>query len=361
MIDPSKPFDLTHIVDEAQSGQRLDIYVHDRVPTISRTRIKAYNAEGRVLVNGVVRPDSWKVRTGDTVVLKCHIPEGALEAAARIPLDIVQEDDDYAAVNKQSGLVVHPVALHRHDTLLNALFHRYKDLLGPEGEIALGNRIDKLTSGLVLVSKHAQAKRGLQQQFEGRTVLKEYAAIVCGCVADEEGVVDSPIGPKKNRANRCLMDIRDDEEGRPSLTSWHVLERFDAYTLVACQPKTGRQHQIRVHMRSIGHPLLGDHLYGDGMGVRATASDGREVILDRFALHAKSVWLKHPVSGEPLEVHAPLAEDMAAMLVALREGWELESFPLSAASALGDEVDEEVSTQEVWDSYWSRTSEFDIL
>ena len=360
MIDPSKPFDLEFLVEPGQNGLRLDRFIRDRVPTISRTRIQFYNADGRISVNGAIRPDNWNVRTGDTVILQCRVPEGGAEVARTIPVDVVAEDEDYLAVNKQSGLVVHPVALHRHDTLLNALYYRYRDVLAPGGELSLANRIDKLTSGLVILAKNARAKRGLQGQFEGREVEKTYLAIVTGRVENEAIAIDRPIGPKKNRNNRCLMDIREDGEGKPSHTDVEVLERFTGHTLVRCRPKTGRQHQIRVHMACIGHPLVADHLYGDGMGFDAVAPDGRGVRLDRFALHAESIVFRHPTRDEILRLTAPLAADMAAFLDALRDGWALKPYRLPATAAMDEDQDDERSPAAL-ERYWHRRTPDDVL
>ncbi|MHC4885674.1 MAG: pseudouridine synthase, partial [Planctomycetota bacterium] len=208
-IDPSKPFDLTHVVDEDQHGMRLDRYVCHQTPTISRTRVQQYMRAERVLVNDQVRPQNWRVKTGDRVVLKCTVPEGGAEIAREIPLEVIYEDQHLVAFNKQSGLVVHPVALHRHNTLLNAVYYRYEKELGPDQEISLANRIDKMTSGVILVTKDVPTKRHLQEQFEARTVAKSYLAIVYGRVTPEEQVVDLPIGPARNRRNRTLMGIRE--------------------------------------------------------------------------------------------------------------------------------------------------------
>ncbi|MFH0910193.1 MAG: RluA family pseudouridine synthase [Planctomycetota bacterium] len=341
VIDPAKPFDLEYRVDPAYDGLRLDRYVHSMVPAISRTRIQQYNEEGRLTVRGLRRPDNWKVRTGDLVRLQCRMPEGGEALGSDIPVEVVYEDECLLGVNKQPGLVVHPVALHRHDTLMNALYWRYKDALLPGQELSLVNRIDKYTSGLVLVAKDPVAKRHLQRQFESRRVTKEYLALVHGLVAEEEGEIDRPIGAKPQSENRVLMAVREDGTGRPSQTRFRVEERLTLperaspdealrrFTLVRLWPRTGRQHQLRVHLASLGHPLVGDHLYGDARGLLCRGPAGEECRLARFALHAARLTVVHPVTREPLVVAAPLAEDFRAILAGLRADWSLETFPLA--------------------------------
>lgn len=346
VIDPAKPFDLTYRVDEMYHGGRLDRYVNAMVPTISRTRVQRYNATGRILVNGTPRADHWRVQAGDEVVLKCNIPKDVdVEMARHIPVEVLYEDDVLLAVNKQPGLVVHPVALHRHDTLMNALYWKYKDRLPPGRELSLVNRIDKLTSGIVLVTKAIEAKREMQRQFEARTPHKTYLALACGWLAEEQGEIDLPIGPKENCRNRCVMDIRRDSAGKPSNTQYWLRERLAApladaggpgpatsgrFSLVRLALRTGRQHQIRVHLRALGHPLAGDHLYHDNRGLRWTDPAGAVQTLSRFALHSESLTIVHPVTGKDLHIEAPLPPDMAGLLDALRSGIRLERFLLFA-------------------------------
>ena len=331
-IDPAKPFDLEYDVHENQHGMRLDRYVNFVVPTISRTRIQQYNKKGRILLNGENVTASTRVREGDHVVLKCQVPEGRIDIARDIPLDIIYEDEWLVAVNKQPGLVVHPVALHRHDTLLNAMFYRYENTLPPDRELSLANRIDKFTSGVILVTKDVEVKRHLQEQFEARTVQKTYRCIVHGHVQEDSGTVDLPIGPKLNRTNRCQMGIRTDAEGKPSQTNYTVLERLESadlgpFSLVRVAPKTGRQHQIRVHMAALGHPLAGEHMYGANEGIEWHPPVDEVGRLDRFALHAETLDVIHPKTEMELNLVAPLADDMEEFLHALRSGWPLTTYP----------------------------------
>ncbi|MBN1258019.1 MAG: RluA family pseudouridine synthase [Planctomycetes bacterium] len=335
-IDPSKPFNLEYRVDETYDGLRLDRYVNAVVPTISRTRIQRYNNNKRITVNGEIKPHNWRVRTGDIILLKCAVPSGEEDIGRQIPVEIIYEDEYLLAVNKQPGLVVHPVALHRHNTLMNALYWKYKEILPLEKELSLVNRIDRFTSGVVLVSKDICAKRDLQLQFENRTVTKTYLALVLGNLKLEQGEIDQPLGPKLNSTNRVIQDVRNDVEGKASQTCYWALERFQArvdgenskFTLVRVAPKTGRQHQIRVHLKSIGHPLVADHLYGDNHGMSWESPEGESGQLERFALHAETLDIIHPITREEIHFTAPPPPDFDGCLTALRKGWPLESFLL---------------------------------
>ncbi len=343
-IDPAKPFDLTFKVDPNWVDLRLDQFVKAMVPSMSRTKIQKYVKAGRVEVNGQARPANWRVRLGDTVLLRCNVPEEGADAGKRIPLDIIYEDNDILALNKQPGLVVHPVSLHRHDTLLNALYWRYKDILPEEQEISLANRLDEHTSGMILVAKHTLAKQRLQEQFENRRTSKAYLALCAGIVQEDSGTIDLPIGPEPGRTDRCKMGIRHDKEGKPSLTRFIVQERFarpriaslpgDAHaaeppadphpyaaglTLVRLEPHTGRQHQLRVHMAAIGHPLVCDDRYGNGRPLYIRTRKGASVGIARYALHAAELTFTHPATNKPMTIQAPLAADLRTVLDAARD------------------------------------------
>lgn len=335
-VDPAKPFNLTFPVTPTYAAFRLDAFVKAMVPKMSRTKIQKYIARDRVEVNDVPRRSNWIVRDGDFVVLICDLPEGGDDAGRFIPLDILYEDDDLLVVNKQPGLVVHPVALHRHDTLLNALYWRYKDILPPSQEISLANRLDQYTSGIVLVSKHTASKQALQPQFEQRTTKKEYLALCLGLVQPDAGEIDAPIGPMAGTENRTRMAVRHDDAGKPSHTHFEVVERFPApapeqpsFTLVRLAPLTGRQHQLRVHMQFLGHPLVCDDRYGTAEALILTPpttpanplQDVAPRTLNRYALHARSLGFTHPTLESWQTVDAPLAPDIHAALEALRAGW----------------------------------------
>lgn len=297
---------------------------------MSRTKIQKYCAAGRICVNGAPRPANWIVRLGDQVLLVCKDPEngGAAAVAEKIAgeLVVIYEDEEILAVNKPAGLVVHPVGKHRHDTLLNALYMRYKDILPPEQEVSLANRLDQYTSGLILVAKNTGAKRILQYQFENREVSKEYYALCTGIIAADSGKIDAPLGPA-DPGSTLLQALRYDSLGKPAQTEYEVCERFapgggaddPGLTFVHLLPHTGRQHQLRVHLASLGHPLLADKHYGDGRTLTLSRG-GESAIINRYALHAAQLTFRHP-DGTIRTLQAPLADDMTAALAALRTGW----------------------------------------
>ncbi len=320
-IDPAKPYDLRYQVMPDQDRKRLDLYVKAMIPSMSRTRIQQRIDEGRVEVNGARRPANWRVLAGDNVLIRCREPEGGAEPAAAIPLDVLYEDADIIAVNKQPGLIVHPVGKHRHDTLLNALFQRCRNELGENETVNLANRLDQYTSGVILATKHAAAKRIIQEDFENRVPKKSYRALCRGEVRDDEGVIDLPIGPEQG-GDHCRMAVRTDGEGKEALTRYAVEKRFSGFTLVKLMPVTGRQHQLRVHLSAIGHPLAADARYGGGYRLELRDRDGGTAALERYALHASELSFTHPVTGGAMHCFAPLAADLEAIVRALGNGAE---------------------------------------
>lgn len=333
-LDPSKPYDLHFSVDPNWVDLRLDQYVKAMIPSMSRTKIQKYIKAGRVEVNDTPRPSNWRVRLLDRVLLRCNVPEDGQDAGRDIPVDVIYEDDDILVVNKQTGLVVHPVGKHRHNTLLNALYWRYKDILPPEQEVSLANRLDQHTSGVILVTKHTEAKRRVQEHFEARIPRKAYLALCEGILAPDEGTVDKPIGPAHGRTDHCKMGIREDEQGKPCLTRFKVLERFSlpdqpGYTLVRLEPHTGRQHQLRVHMAWLGHSMVCDERYGRHEALIIQADNGETCRLARYALHACELTFHHPMTEESVTFSAPLPPDMAGALEGLRAGRKVTREPIT--------------------------------
>ncbi|APG69327.1 RluA family pseudouridine synthase [Lactobacillus delbrueckii subsp. lactis] len=272
-----------------ESGQRLDKYLAGEMTDLSRSRIKELVQAGEVLVNGKKSKVSYKVQKGDLIQVTVLPLEPLKLEAENIPLDIVYEDEDIIVVNKPQGMVVHPAVGHPSHTLVNALLYHTRDLAdSPEGfRPGIVHRIDKDTSGLLMVAKNAAARESLEKQLAAKSNKRQYLAIVHGNFAEEEGTIDAPIG--RNPKDRKQMAVV--EKGKSAVTHFKVLEQYQGYSLVECQLETGRTHQIRVHMAYIGHPLAGDPLYGP----RKTLPGHGQF------LHAKTLGFEQPSTGEWLE------------------------------------------------------------
>ncbi|MCD5529533.1 RluA family pseudouridine synthase [Lactobacillus delbrueckii subsp. lactis] len=272
-----------------ESGQRLDKYLAGEMTDLSRSRIKELVQAGEVLVNGKKSKVSYKVQKGDLIQVTVLPLEPLKLEAENIPLDIVYEDEDIIVVNKPQGMVVHPAVGHPSHTLVNALLYHTRDLAdSPEGfRPGIVHRIDKDTSGLLMVAKNAAARESLEKQLAAKSNKRQYLAIVHGNFAEEEGTIDAPIG--RNPKDRKQMAVVG--KGKSAVTHFKVLEQYQGYSLVECQLETGRTHQIRVHMAYIGHPLAGDPLYGP----RKTLPGHGQF------LHAKTLGFEQPSTGEWLE------------------------------------------------------------
>ncbi|MGN0908654.1 MAG: 23S rRNA pseudouridine(1911/1915/1917) synthase RluD, partial [Succinivibrio sp.] len=286
---------------------------------VSRSAITQAIEAGRALCGGkAIAKPSQKVAAGQRVSLSIE-DEGVIEAVPEdIPLDVIYEDSDIAVINKPAGLVVHPGAGVPDGTLMNGLLHRYpgnKDL--PRAGIV--HRIDKDTSGLMVVALSPKAHFRLAKAIGKHQVVREYEAIACGLLT-AGGTIEGDIG--RDPANRTRMAVVPDGMGREAVTHYRVMERFRDHTLVRVRLETGRTHQIRVHMASIGHPLLGDPVYGFGLRLLKGSSDDFIAALRAFrrqALHAAKLCFKHPITGEAVEFSAPIPPDMMALIEALRK------------------------------------------
>jgi len=294
-------------VNTQESGARLDLFLAGRFAQFTRSRIKNMIDEGFACVNGKAARAGQKLSAGDAVEL--DVPE-LREASAQpedIPMDIVYEDGSLLVLNKPRGLVVHPAAGNGSHTLVNALLHHCADLSGIAGELKPGivHRIDKDTTGLLVVAKSDEAHLSLSRQIGEKSAKRIYLALVEGNISEDHGRVDAPLG-------RSLMDrkkIAVVKDGRQAATEYFVLERFGDCTLVECHLETGRTHQIRVHMKHIGHPVVGDPVYG----VRKQRFN-----LEGQLLHAAKLEFTHPVTGERMRFEAPLPEDFQRILDSLR-------------------------------------------
>jgi 23S rRNA pseudouridine1911/1915/1917 synthase len=294
----------------ADQGKRLDQFVHDRLPAYSRSRIQDWIRRQRVLVNGVARKPSFALLGGERVEVSPAPPPPLDAYAEAIPLELLYEDEDLVAVNKPAGMVVHAGAGRHSGTLVNALLHRFPSLsgLGGAGRPGIVHRLDRDTSGVILVARNDRAHRNLAAQFAGRKVRKEYLTLVHGDVRPETGRIESPIARDPRHRTRMTARLG---IGRHAESEYRALGRFPGFTLLEVRIATGRTHQIRVHLASIGHPVAGDRTYGAPVGIAGQAP------LGRFFLHARRVAFLHPRTGEPLEIEAPLAPELESWLAGL--------------------------------------------
>jgi len=294
-------------VDEASNKKRLDVFLSENLPEISRSRLKKLIDEKCVTVNEKSRPAGYKVRVKEKIEFQVPPIEPLDATSEDIPLEIIFEDEHMLAVNKPAGMVVHPAPGHSKGTLVNALLHHCKDLSGIGGVERPGivHRLDKETSGLVLVAKTEAAHKTLAARFKKREIKKEYLAFVKGNVKKNSGTIDSPVG--RHQTQRKKMDTREGH-GRPACTHYEVLQRGENWTYLKLRPETGRTHQIRVHLASIHHPVLGDKLYGGKNPNSGTLK------MERQALHACHLELRHPISEAPLSFSANLPFDMESFL-----------------------------------------------
>jgi 23S rRNA pseudouridine1911/1915/1917 synthase len=293
----------------AESGRRLDTWLASRLPERSRSEIQRWIGEGRITVGGKLERASHKLAAGDTVVVRVPAAEPYDVEAEPIPLEIIYEDGDLLVIDKPAGMVVHPAAGHWHGTLVNAVLHHCPDLEGVGGVHRPGivHRLDKDTSGLILVAKNDRAHRDLQSQFKGREVEKSYLALTYGRVSPSRGEITAAVGRDVHQRKRMAIV----PDGRAAVTRYQALSYYGKHTLLACHPLTGRTHQIRVHLAHIGHPIVGDSVYG---GRRRPP-----VPCLRQFLHAHRIRFRLPRTGEQIEFTSPLPADLQAVLDALGE------------------------------------------
>lgn len=289
-----------------QSG-RIDKVLSQELADYSRSQIQQWLKDERVMVNGTTVKANYKVKAGDQVTIAVPEPTVLELTPENIPLEIVYEDEDVAVVNKPQGMVVHPSAGHPNGTLVNALLFHMQDLSSINDVIRPGivHRIDKDTSGLLMIAKNDFAHESLAKQLKEKTSLRKYVALVHGVIPHEKGVIDAPIG--RSKTDRKMQAVI--EEGKPAVTHFQVLERFSDFTLVELQLETGRTHQIRVHMKYIGYPLAGDPVYGPK---KTLPGKGQ-------FLHAQVLGFEHPRTGEFLTFTAPLPEVFQKTLEKLRK------------------------------------------
>lgn len=291
---------------EGAAGRRLDHFLQEQLSQYSRSRLQEWIKSGRVLVDGEIRKPSFDLRGGESIEVEPAEPMPLKAEAEDIPIDVLYEDEDVIAINKPAGMVVHAGAGVHSGTLVNAVLGRFGGL-STEGDAmrpGIVHRLDKDTSGVILIARTDAAHRSLAAQFSGREVEKIYLALAHGVMTAESGTINKLITRDPIRRTRMTAKL---QTGRSAVTYWNVERRFARYTYLRVRIGTGRTHQIRVHLASIGHPIAGDTLYG-----------APKWQMDRFFLHAHRIVFRSPSSGQEVAVEAPLAPELSAFLAALQ-------------------------------------------
>lgn len=300
-------------IESDQVGMRLDRYITSLMKELSRTSVQQLIAEEAVLVNDKPAKAGYALRLHDAIQILRTVPSAPQKTIVQqaLPLEVVYEDADLLVVNKAAGMVVHPAPGHHDDTLVNALLARYSELHVTEEDQRPGivHRLDRDTSGLLIVAKNKQTQAALVEQMKRHEVVKRYLALVEGIVALDSGIIDAPIGRNPRQRQQMAITASGSREAR---THFRVLERFMRYTLLLLQLETGRTHQIRVHLKAIGHPVVGDPVYGSGRRQP-------DMLSQRQFLHAYQLCFTHPVTGETIELEVPLPADLEAGLESLSE------------------------------------------
>ncbi len=288
-------------------GQRLDVWLASRFPDLSRTQIQRLITSGAVRVNGEPRKPASRVEVGDHLAITLPEQQEPPILPEPIPLDVLYEDAHLLVVNKPAGLVVHPAAGHTSGTLVNALLAHCPQVaeVGGRERAGIVHRLDKETSGLLVVAKDTATHAALQRQFKLRQVQKTYLALVEGRVSPREGLIEVPIGRDPRDRKRMAAQ----QDGRPALTRYRMVEAFREHTLLEVQPHTGRTHQVRVHLAWLGYPVVGDRVYGHRR---------QQLLSGRHFLHAAELRFKHPATGEEMTFTAPLPSELSGVLERLR-------------------------------------------
>ncbi len=294
-------------ISEEHVGTRLDRFLVSMLVETSRTTVQQLISDGEILVNGRASKPGYALREGDEVEVIHSISTHAVSTVTPqlLPLDIIYEDDDLLVINKQAGMVVHPAIGHTDDTLVNALLARYPALQEEEGNRpGIVHRLDRDTSGLIIVAKNLRTQAALIEQMKRHEITKRYLALVEGNVSLDHGSIDAPIGrDPRHRQKMAVTTVG----SRDAVTHFRVLQRFQRHTLLLVQLETGRTHQIRVHLQAIGHPVVGDPVYGSG-------HTNPNIPLHRQFLHASQLTFTHPITGIPLNLEAPLPADLDFVL-----------------------------------------------
>ena len=319
-IEIEQPTKIIFTIDKSQIGQRLDIFLAQVEPTISRSHVKHVIEEGDVLVNGKAPKVSQHLKEGDVIILTQRPPIEATALPQDMLLNIVYEDEAIIVINKPAGMVVHPAPGNPDNTLVNALLFHCHDLSGIGGVLRPGivHRLDKDTSGLIVAAKSDDAHRQLSAQFEKHDVHKKYLALVWGDVKGNTGEIVLPVGRHAN--NRKKMSTKS-KRGKDALTLWKARERYGVATLLEVEIKTGRTHQIRVHLSDRGYPVIGDQVYGNSAKINTVKDPLLKAKIKEFnrqALHAAQLSFIHPQKGERVVFTADMPQDMTGLCAQLR-------------------------------------------
>lgn len=320
------------VADEG-TGERLDRFVAAHLPELSRTRIQSLVDHGRVTVNGAAGKRSYRVENGDAIVVEIPAPTVSAAQPESIPLDILYQDDDVAVVNKPAGMIVHPGAGAKSGTMVNALLHEFGsrgELSSIGGELRPGivHRLDRETSGALLIARNDLAHRALAEQFSSHKIEKIYIALLHGKLNESSGRIELPVARDLHRRIRMTTRRR---EGRAARTDWKVRLRLSGYTFVEADLHTGRTHQIRVHFSALGHPVVGDTLYGAPRQPKVASASMAP--LERNFLHAAWIKFVHPRTGRKVEVRAPLPTELVEYLRELARSAGVQSAAVDAALA----------------------------
>ncbi len=313
------------VADKGQQPLRVDKYLMNKIENVTRNKIQKAATDGNIYVNNNTVKSNYKVKAGDVVtVMFEHPPYEFLLTPENIPLDIVYEDDAVVVVNKPAGMVVHPGHGNYSGTLINALTYHFENLPNnSSNRPGLIHRIDKDTSGLLVVAKTEEAMTHLAKQFFNKTTEREYVALVWGNFDEEEGTIEGHIGrhPKNRLQNTVFLGEDADTKGKPAVTHYKVIEKLGYVTLLSCRLETGRTHQIRVHLKHIGHTLFNDERYGGDSILKGTHFTKYKQfvencfkVLPRQALHARTLGFEHPTTGEMMRFETPIPEDIKACL-----------------------------------------------
>ena len=306
---------LSFQIETEDAGKRFDAFLSEKIENWSRSKLQKLIDDGDATINGSQAKSSYKLRAGDEIDIELtELPVKAFEPE-NIAIEIIYEDEFLAVINKPAGMVVHPGAGISGGTLANAIAYHFKLQTADskhENRVGIVHRLDKDTSGLLVVAKTEETHEKLSEQFREREVFKSYVALVHGVVEGKEGTIDQPIAREKH--NRTRMAIR--KHGRSALSLWKIRKRFEKFTLLNVEIKTGRTHQIRVHLMSINHPVVGDETYNSGRDKTVKDLDVRQTIADlnRFFLHAERLIFTHPQTSERLEFYQPMPPELKNLL-----------------------------------------------